>query len=225
MSDHNDAGPTGTRLFCEISVGLLPVDGAAVATRAGPHTSALLYATDPVIARLDDLEFVTGEGPCLAAYGDHSPVLEPDLGGAAAAARWPWFTREAADTGAGAVFAFPLQIGAMVFGVIWFYRRARGDLTGRDLSTALGLARPAAAVVLHDVAESSREELDAHAMDVAFGRMEIDQAIGVIAVQRHVDIEQARDLLRGAAFAQNKTSHAVAADVLAHRLLFTPDTD
>ena len=62
-------------------------------------------------------------------------------------------------------------------------------------------------------------------MDVAFGRMEIDQAIGVIAVQRHVNIEQARDLLRGAAFAQNKTSHAVAADVLAHRLLFTPDTD
>ena len=72
---------------------------------------------------------------------------------------------------------------------------------------------------------AASEELDADAMDVAFGRMEIDQAIGVIAVQRHVDIEQARDLLRGAAFAQNKTSHAVATDVLAHRLLFTPDTD
>ena len=95
-------------------------------TRGGPDTAALLYATDPVITRLDDLEFVTGEGPCLQAYWNHAPVLEPDLAGAAATARWPWFAPEAAAIGAGAVFAFPLHVGDMVFGVLWLYRRARG---------------------------------------------------------------------------------------------------
>ena len=112
-------------------------------------------------------------------------MLEPDLAGPGAAARWPWFAPEAAAIGAGAVFAFPLQVGRMVFGVLWFYRRARGGLGGWDLSAALGMAQTAAAVVLNDIAEHSREQLDAHFTDSVFGRRSIDQALGVIAAQRH----------------------------------------
>jgi hypothetical protein len=35
-----------------------------------------------MIAQLDDLEFVTGEGPCLEAFRTDVPVVEPDLAGA-----------------------------------------------------------------------------------------------------------------------------------------------
>jgi hypothetical protein len=79
-----------------------------------------------VITRLDDLEFVTGEGPCLEAYWNHAPVLEPDLAAGSATARWPWYAPEATAIGAGAVFAFPIQVGAIVFGVFWLYRHTRG---------------------------------------------------------------------------------------------------
>ena len=213
----------GTRLICEMSVRLLPVDGAAVMTRSGPDTAALLYATDQVIDRLDDLEFITGEGPCRQAYGDCCPVLEPDLAGAAATARWPWFAPEAAAIGAGAIFAFPLQVGRIVFGVLWLYREIRGGLSGWDLGTAVAMAQTAAAVVLNDVADHSLEQLDDHFVDPILGRAVIDQALGIIAVQRHADIGQASALLRGAAYAQNRTSRAVAEDVLAYRLTFGPD--
>lgn len=213
----------GARLLCDIAAQLLSVDGAAVLTRGKADASALLYATDPVIARLDDLEFVSGEGPCLEAYWNHCLVLEPDLAGGAATARWPWFAPEAVAVNARAVFAFPLQAGQVQFGVFWLYRRAAGGLIGRDLNAAHGLAQSAAALVLADVAEHSAEQLDAHFLGSAYGRVEIDQALGSIAGQRHSDIEEARVLLRSTAFAQNRSSRAVAKDVLARRLTYPPD--
>lgn len=213
----------GTRLLCEVCVALLPVDGVAVLTRAGPDTSALLHATDPVICRLDDLEFVTAEGPCLDAFWSQSPVLEPDLAGVAATARWPGFAAEAAGVGVGAVFAFPLQVGPVAFGVLSMYRRAAGGLHRLDRSAALGLAQAAAAVVLHDVAEHSREHVDSRLMESMFGRVEINRALGVIAEQRHADIAQARELFRSIALAQHRTSRQVADDILTHRLVFLPD--
>lgn len=60
---------TGTRRWCSDVLRRLPVHGAAVSVRGGDATTALMHATDPVIARLDDLQFVLGEGPCQDAYG------------------------------------------------------------------------------------------------------------------------------------------------------------
>jgi len=125
---------------------------------------------------------------------------------------------EAAILGAGAVFAFPLQVDRMVFGVLSFYRRARGVLGGWNLSTAVAMAQ--AAAVLNDVAEHSREQLDTHFRDSDFDRVSVHQALGMIAVQRNTDIGQARVLLRSTAYAQNRTSRAVAEDVLAQRLTY-----
>jgi GAF domain-containing protein len=212
-----------TRLLCDLVTQALPVDGAAILTSGKADVSALLYATDPVIAQLDDLEFVTGEGPCLEAYRTDAPVQEPDLAGTSATARWPWFAPEAAASGVRAVFAFPLQAGAVRFGVFWLYRRAPGGLTDRHLNTVLQVAHTAAAVVLTDVAEHSGAQLDAHIRDLPFGRVEIDRALGVIAGQRHSDIDEARVLLRSVAYAQNRSSLSVAQDVLTHRLTFPPD--
>jgi len=118
------------------------------------------------------------------------------------------------------VFAFPLQVDRMVFGVLSFYCRARGVLGGRNLSTALAMAQAAAAAVLNDVAEHSREQLDTHFRDSDFDRVSVHQALGMIAVQRNTDIGQARVLLRSTAYAQNRTSRAVAEDVLAQRLTY-----
>ena len=214
----------GARVVCDLSVQVLPVDGAAVLACGRQAESVLLYATDPVIARLFDLEFVTGEGPCLEIYRNQRPVLEPDLAGGSATARWPWFAPEAVAVGAAAVFAFPLRAGGVVFGVFWLFRRVAGGLTDRDVRVASGLAQTAAAVVLTNVAANSPVQLEVHLRGSAFGRVEVDQALGAIAGQRHCDLQEARVLLRSTAYAQNRSSRAVARDVLGHRLTFPPDT-
>ena len=125
---------TGTRRLCSDVLRRLPVQGAAVSVRGTGESTALLHATDAVIARLDDLQFVLGEGPCRDAYRLRAPVLEPDLTAPAVVLRWPVFGREAAAAGAAAVFAFPLQVGAVPFGVLELYRAAPGRLTDGQVS-------------------------------------------------------------------------------------------
>jgi len=210
---------TGTRRLCSDVLRALPVHGAAVSVRGNGEAVALLHATDAVITRLDDLQFVLGEGPCRDAYRLRAPVLEPDLTSQAAGLRWPMFGREAAAAGAAAVFAFPLQIGAVPFGVLELYRNEPGQLTEDELAAAVLLVDTAGRLVLADVAG-----LTSGAGEPApvFGREEIPIATGVIAAQLGVSTSQALIELRAAAFSANRPIIDVAADVLNGRINFSP---
>ena len=69
-----------------------------------------------------------GEGPCHDVLASAAPVLAADLGDAESGRRWPAFTPEARQLGAGAVFAFPLIVGAIRAGVLGLYRGSPGPL-------------------------------------------------------------------------------------------------
>jgi hypothetical protein len=211
----------GTRRLCGAAMHRLGMDGAAVTVRGGGDTNELLHATDPVIARVDDLQFVVGEGPCHEAYRNRIPVLETDLTSASAVARWPVFGREAYAAGAAAVFAFPLQVGAITFGVLEMYRTAPGPLTDAHLAAAVLLVDDGAALVLHDLADADLIPT-ADNPDPTFGREEVPQATGMIAVQLGVTVERALIELRAESFTTNRPITDVAADVLAGRITFAP---
>ncbi len=221
-SSYVDLTLAGAHRLCADAMRRLPVDGAAVSVRGGAANKELLHATDAVIARLDDLQFVLGEGPCLDAYRSRMPVLEPDLTSVPERYRWPGFAREAVGAGAAAVFAFPLQVGAVPFGILELYRAAPGALTDTDLATALLLADSGARDVLEDFVDAGLEPTVADP-DPMFGRPEVPQATGVIAVQRGIGVTQALVELRAAAFAANRPIADVAADVLAGRITFTDE--
>jgi len=208
-----------TRALCDRCVRRLPVDGAAVSVFGGLSSMELLHATDPVIARLDDLQFVIGEGPCRDAVRDRAPVLETDLFTDRAARRWPGFSREAVAVGAGAVFVFPLRLGAVPFGVLELYRVTPGGLTIIDLANAVRLADTGAARVLNDFTGASSPV--ATGPNVVFGQVEVPQATGMIAVQQGGSIEHALTSLRALAFTQNRPVIDVARDVLAGRVSFS----
>ena len=74
------------------------------------------FASDAVSARLEELQFTMGEGPDAEDFAFGSPMLIPDL--ESMAARWPGFTPAAAAAGARAMFALPLQDGAIRVGVL-----------------------------------------------------------------------------------------------------------
>lgn len=212
---------TGTRRLCTDVLTRLPVDGAAVTVRGGGVTAAMLHATDAIIARLDDLQLVLGEGPCQDAYRFRAPVLEPDLMAAAAVDRWPMFGREAFAAGAAAVFAFPLQVGAVPFGVLELYRRTPAGLTAGQVTAAMLLADIGGRLVLDDVAGADLAPT-ADEPDPRFGRDEIPMATGIIAVQLGVPVDRALIELRAAAFTSSRPITDVAADVLTGRITFTP---
>ena len=88
-----------------------------------------MCVTDPVCEELAELQLTLGEGPCRDVLASAAPVLAADLGDAEFSRRWPAFTPEARRIGAGAVFVFPLIVGAIRAGVMGLYRSAAGPLT------------------------------------------------------------------------------------------------
>jgi ANTAR domain len=160
-----------------------------------------------------------------------APVLAADLGDAEFSRRWPGFAPAARELGAGAVFAFPLTVGAIRAGVLGLYRGAPGPLPDGQLGDLLILA-DAATVMLLGSADGSADGgakagdgswANGQARDLALHRAEIDQATGMLTVQLGVSAGEAFARLRAYAYSQDRRLADVAGDIVARRLRLHPD--
>ncbi|WP_329131211.1 GAF and ANTAR domain-containing protein [Streptomyces sp. NBC_01476] len=206
---------------CAAMVAALPVDGAGVSAMSPAAGSSYpLCGTDDISRSLEELQLTLGEGPCMDAFALGEAVLSPDLRAPEVRARWPAFTAAAVDSGAGAVFALPLQIGAISPGVLDLYRERPGALDGEHLADAMAFADTATLLLLGGRAEGPER----FRWNLGADRAQIDQATGMLTEQLGVGIEEAFLRLRAHAYAQGRRLTDVAADVVYRRLLFTPDS-
>ncbi|GAA4228230.1 GAF domain-containing protein [Actinomadura meridiana] len=210
---------------CRAAVPVTGTDGAALSLVTAPDRRTLLHATDGAARRLDDLQFGLGEGPCVDAWRQGGPVLVADLGSVEAMARWPWFAASAVEAGAGALFAFPLQAGAIRPGVLVLYRAQPGLLSDEQLADALVFARAALTVTLDTVGSDG---VEGRSTPVASGwlgqdRAEVYQATGMVAVQLDAGLDEALARLRAHAFTTDASLAEIAQQVLDRVLRFTPD--
>ena len=129
---------------------VLPVTGAAVALLRGPMLTEMVCATDRVAARIDELQFDLGEGPCWQACAAGRPVLVSDLHHGPDP-RWPVFAGAARAVPARAMFAFPLRIGTIGFGALDLYRGTPGPLDAAAVHDARVLAATVAAELLRRI--------------------------------------------------------------------------
>jgi hypothetical protein len=211
---------------CAVAVKAARVSGAGLTMMTRTDSGRVVCVTDQVSARVEELQLTYGEGPCMDAYASRGPVISADLGGAEAARRWPAFAPAASQVGAAAVYAFPLQMGAVRLGVMDLYHSRPKSLESGELRDALMLADTATLLLVgRDV---TSDDLD---VEASYGllsaregyRAEIDQATGMISVQLSVDVEEAFVRLRAYAYAQDRRLTDVARDVVARHLRFAPD--
>jgi len=207
---------------CAVAVSLAQLGGAWLAAARDGEPDFVMSVTDPVSEQLAEIQLMLGEGPCHDVLASAAPVLAADLGDAESGRRWPAFTPAARQLGAGAVFAFPLIVGAIRAGVLGLYRGAPGPLPGRQLGDLLILA-DAATVMLLGSADGHAENadgagLDGQAPDLARHRAEIDQATGMLTVQLGVPAAVAFARLRAYAYSQDRRLADVAGDIVARRL-------
>jgi hypothetical protein len=241
-------GPATAADVCAVCVATVAVSGAAVtatgtagAGQAG--TGHVICVTDEVGEQLEELQLTFGEGPRGDALAAGAPVLVPDLDASDIVSRWPAFGPGAQLAGAAAVFAFPLQIGAIRVGVLGLYRRLPGPLSTRELGDSLMLA-DAATVLLLD-----RQDRDGRAgipdgdggtntdgvlnwndragpggqpLDLGLHRAEIDQATGMLTEQLGVSIDEAFVRLRAYAYAHDRRLVDVARDLVTRTLRLGP---
>ncbi|NEA36857.1 GAF and ANTAR domain-containing protein [Streptomyces sp. SID13031] len=182
-----------------------------------------LAATDGPAMVMENLQQTLGEGPCLTAYRDRRPVLEHDL--ARAGARWPAFAPAATESGIAAIFAFPLQIGAIRLGVLDLYRDTPGPLDNLQLGEALDYAAAATTILLDLQHKAPPGGLHPQLAEAADSHRAIHQATGIVTVQASVGINEALLMLRARAYAEERPLLELAQYVVARRVTFHPEDD
>jgi hypothetical protein len=204
---------------CFAVVPVLSASGAGISMMTADGTRGVCIASDPVSQQIDDLQFVLGEGPCMEAFRHRRPVLVTDVAGSTT--RWPLYAPAARHGGAGAVFAFPLQVGGARLGVLDVFRHDAGPLTGDQLTDALLFTDVTVSAVL-DRQESTGTGRSGDLDAAIRHRAELFQAQGMVMVQLGVPLAEAMVRLRAHAYARDRRLDELARDVVAGRISFTP---
>jgi hypothetical protein len=196
---------------------VLGMAGVAVTVLLADGDQEVVWRTDGVSARLDDLQFTLGEGPTVDAAESGELILEPDLA-EVPWQRWPVFTPAALEIGVQAVFAVLLRIGAIRLGVLLAHRDVPGPMGAGVLADMLVFA-DAAREALLGPGPSGRAPLWLPG-DLPGYRAEVHQATWMISVQLGVTQAEALIRMRAYAFSQCRALAEVAADVVAQKLRF-----
>jgi hypothetical protein len=215
---------------CAVACRSAQLDGSWLAAASNGEPDFLMCVTGLVGEQLAELQLTLGDGPGHDVLTSAAPVLAADLDDEEFSRRWPAFTPAARRLGAGAVFVFPLIVGAIRAGVLGLYRTSAAPLQDGQFGDLLILAETAT-VMLLDSGRGHAENgngngngngdgagLDGRAPDLALHRIEIDQATGMLTVQLGVSAAAAFARLRAYAYAQDRRLADVAADIVARRL-------
>jgi hypothetical protein len=231
---HRDPLFAGVDLMCHAALRSIGVDGAAVAVLTGTRrVRDLIYATDKIAHRLDELQFILGEGPCLDAVICNGVHLWADLDALGVQdMQWPAFATEALEAGARAVFAFAIPGPQRPLGALELYRRTAGALSAEETRCATAVAEGVGKLLTNNWSRyrSATGDTDAAIETAAltgadtgadshpFSRASIHVAAGIVAVQLGVSPDEGIDRLRAHCYASRCSLDAVAADVIARRL-------
>lgn len=207
----------GISMVCATAVRTAHVDGAAVGlTTPGCVARELLCATDPLVARIDDIQVILGAGPCLDAYRLRTPRTRPAVGNQHAGSPWPLFDDAVHELGARAVFAYPLlREVAPPLGVLVMYRRTEGPLDGDEHAAAALCAEALSTIIAIDWPQNVVSSLPRSP------RSQVPVAAGMVALQLDVLIDEALDVLRAYSYSQDRSLTDIADDVVHRRTSFT----
>jgi hypothetical protein len=200
-------------------VNALPVEGVGLSLMGGEHLAgrALLGASDDTGTALEQLQFDLGEGPCASAFADGHPVLVPDLTADEARSRWPLFTHELQTSPARALFAFPLQLGAIRIGAMDCYRSRPGSFEA--VAEALVVAEAVTLAVLQaQFRDEAISRTENGLVSQAVGRHAVvHQATGMVSAQLEISTDEAFMRLRAFAFSHGQSLPEASHDIVAGR--------
>jgi transcriptional regulator with GAF, ATPase, and Fis domain len=151
---------------------------------------------------LELLQLHNNQGPCPECFYSGHPVAVPDL--ASATDRWPQFAKAARRFGFGSVHALPMRLRSEVIGALNLFSTEVGALDAGTLRLGQALAAVATIGLLQARAAAHRDTLAKQLQTALNSRVVIEQAKGVIAERRGLDMDAAFNLLRGRARRNNR---------------------
>ena len=175
-----------------------------------------MYASDRLAERLEDRQFVLGEGPLVEAFAtrlafEATNTREP--------ARHGWLSLDLDAEGIGAALAFPMIVDDACLGALTLYRAEPGGLSDGQRALA-AMAADAAAL---ETASHLLAARDADRSVSALFRIDaLQQAVGIVMDQLTVTADEAIVRIRAHAYHTDRPAADVVDD-LRHRRLHVSD--
>lgn len=161
----------------------------------------------------DELQYEEGYGPCIDA-GRGGVVLRVD--DMRTETRWPRYSERVAAQGVRSSLSVALPFQGSTIGALNNYSsRPSAFASGESLDAALAVAETVAVAVANARAHAELSD-QAHHMRMAMeSRAVIEQAKGVLMAQRHIDADQAFEVLRDASQRYNRKLRDIAQGIVA----------
>ncbi|MEV7474592.1 GAF and ANTAR domain-containing protein [Pseudarthrobacter oxydans] len=212
----------GAENVVEFLTGLAGLAAASVSEAAGDHIECAVTlrlrrkpttvaGSSQRAVELDEVEQAVGDGPCIKAMREMSPVIVDDV---TTDPRWPALNRKLAEANIRSSLGVPLEISSEGRVALNFFASKPGVFTAGVYEKALGFAA-AAHNTLHlsvrlDTAQSRADNLEA-AME---SRTAINLACGVIMAQNRCSQAEAMDILTKVSSNRNQKLRDVAAELI-----------
>ncbi|WP_185836737.1 PAS domain-containing protein [Streptomyces sp. WAC 06783] len=178
---------------CAAAVRALPgVDAAAITLHASGTAPHHLAVSSPRARRAEELQWITGQGPSLAAQRSGDPVLVPAMD--QDPGRWPAFSDAVLRTGISAIFAYPLRTATTTLGTLTLYRTRPSPRPEGPPADAPTFADLTTVVLLADLDTEIIQQLRATA-DAG----DINTALGVLAAAQRISTHDAAVWLQATA--------------------------
>ncbi len=208
------------RRLADQSLGVLGLAGAAVVLRTDDGAPEVAVTTDGRAQRMADGLVEADDGPCTHALRTGRLIVVEDLAGDD---RWPEHHDLARSVGYGGLVSVPMPAGEDPVGALHLFDGQPRPWTDGELDAAALLANMAAGyVVMARSLANSRtltEQLQ-HALD---SRVVVEQAKGMVAARRGIDVDAAFEAMRRHARSSRRRVRDVAQDVVDGMLPPAPD--
>jgi GAF domain-containing protein len=212
-------GAFGTKRLCRVCAEVTGTSGAGIMLMTAETAQGSLCTTNEMSDLIEQLQYALGEGPCVDAFRQDWPVLEPDLAHPDTP-RWLAFSPPAIAGGVRAVFGFPLQVGSVRLGALNLCCDREGPLSDDQHADALVMADIAAQAVLVLQADAPPGKLASALGAGADFHYVVHQAAGMVAAQLGVSVREALVRLRAYAFGNDRALADVGKEVVARELRF-----
>jgi GAF domain-containing protein len=173
---------------------LLDASAAGIMLADSSGRLAVVASTSEKSRLVETMQLSSGSGPCMECFATGAAVTVSDV--ATIGDRWPGFREAALEQGFHSVHGVPLRLRGAMIGTLNLFRSTPGVLSEEDKAVAQGLADVATIGILQErairEADVAKHQLQ-HALD---SRVLIEQAKGVVAYTRNVDMDVAFQTLR-----------------------------
>ncbi len=161
--------------------------GAGVTLIAGGAPTSTGY-TDPLVARVDALQYGLNEGPCLTAWAEGKPVRIEDT---RAEPRWPRWSAAVAGIPIRSCVSVPLQRGRTTIGALKVYAAAPAAFDAGTEALLTRFAASAAALLGHIQTTETPRRISAGLAAALRSRDAVAMARGVLMARLHLTEDEA----------------------------------